>query len=204
MRGANIVNEKVFRFPLFAEAVWPQAGLIREIVLVLVGSWLVALTAQIAVPLWPVPITGQTFGALLVGALLGKKRGATSLLVYLGQGAVGFPVFAGGTAGIARLAGPTGGYLVGLVVVAWVVGWLSERGWDRRFATAVAAMLIGNVSIYVFGLPWLANFVGWGAVLRVGLIPFIVGDVLKIVLAGLALPWGRALVGRKGGSGLES
>ena len=201
------MNEKVFRFPLFAEAVWPQAGLVREIILVLVGSWLVALTAQIVVPLWPVPITGQTFGALLVGALLGKKRGATSLLLYLGQGAVGLPVFAGGTAGIAKLAGPTGGYLVGLVVVAWVVGWLSERGWDRRIATAVAAMLIGNISIYVFGLPWLANFVGWGAVLRVGLIPFIVGDVLKIALAGLALPWGRALVrakGRKGGSDLES
>ena len=201
------MNEKVFRFPLFAEAVWPQAGLVREIILVLVGSWLVALTAQIVVPLWPVPITGQTFGALLVGALLGKKRGATSLLLYLGQGAVGLPVFAGGTAGIAKLAGPTGGYLVGLVVVAWVVGWLSERGWDRRIATAVAAMLIGNISIYVFGLPWLANFVGWGAVLRVGLIPFIVGDVLKIALAGLALPWGRALVrakGRKSGSDLES
>ena len=191
------MNEKVLPSPCFAEVLWPQSGAVREILFALGGSWLVALTAQIVVPLWPVPITGQTFGALLVGALLGKKRGAISLLAYLGQGAVGLPVFAGGTAGIAKLAGPTGGYLVGLVVAAWVVGWLSQRGWDRRFTTAVAAMLIANISIYVFGLPWLANFVGWRAVLTGGLMPFIVGDVLKIALAALALPWGWALVGAK-------
>lgn len=192
-----MVNENVFRPPVLVEAIWPQTGLMREILLVLGGSWLVALAAQIQIPLWPVPITGQTFSVLLVGALLGRKRGMMSLLAYLGQGVAGLPVFAGGTAGIAKLAGPTGGYLVGMVVAAAIVGWLSESGWDRRFATAIMAMLIGNITIYVFGLPWLANFVGWGKILKVGLMPFVIGDLLKMVLAALALPWGWTLVNPK-------
>jgi len=101
---------------------------------------------------------------------------------------MGLPVFAGGTGGLARLTGPTGGYLIGFVIAAFVVGRLSEKGWDRRFTTTAMAMLIGNAVIYALGLPRLAAFVGWEAVLKVGLFPFIPGDLLKIILAAVALP----------------
>jgi len=181
------MHEKTYASNLFVETIWPQIGLAREITLVLIGSWLIALLSQMEIPLYPVPITAQTLGVLLTAALLGSHRGTFAVLSYLGQGALGLPFFAGGTAGFTRLTGPTGGYLVGFVVAAYVVGWLSERGWDRRFATAAVAMLIGNVIIYAFGLPWLANFVEWETVLKVGLFPFILGDLLKVCWAALAL-----------------
>ena len=179
---------------LFSEAIWPQASLVREIALVLTGSCLIALSAQIEVPFWPVPFTGQTFGVLLVAALLGSRRGALTVLIYLVQGAMGLPVFAGGAAGVVRFAGPTGGYLIGFVAAAFVVGWLSERGWDRRIVTTAVAMLVGNVTIYAFGLPWLANFVGWETALGAGLFPFVAGDLGKIVLAAFVLPMGWGLL----------
>lgn len=188
------MHQKTCQPTVFAEALWPKASLTRDIMLVLAGSWLLALAAQIEIPLWPVPITGQTLGVLLIAALLGSRRGASSVLVYLGQGALGLPVFAGGSGGLARLAGPTGGYLAGFVATAFVVGWLSERGWDRRLATTALAMIVGNLLIYGFGLPWLAIWVGWPSALSLGLFPFIVGDLLKIALASLALPWGWALI----------
>lgn len=188
------MNKHAYHAMPFAEAIWPRVGLGREIMLILAGSWLVALAAQIEIPLWPVPITWQTFGVLLVGAVLGRQRGTLSMLAYLSQGALGLPVFAGGAGGVAKLAGPTGGYLFGFVAAAFVVGWLSERGWDRRFLTAAAAMLVGNAVIYVMGLSWLANFVSREALLKVGLWPFIAGDALKIILAALALPGGWTLL----------
>jgi len=155
--------------PAGGECLWLKTRFGRTWVLdSLAGSWLVALTAQIEILLWPVPMTWQTFGVLLVGAVLGKQRRTLSLLAYVSQGALGFPVFAGGAGGVARLAGPTGGYLFGFVAAAFVVGWLSERGWDRRFLTAAVAMLVGNVVIYVMGLSWLANFVSREALLKVG------------------------------------
>ena len=162
------------------------------------GSLLVALSAQVAIPLpfSPVPITGQTLAALLIGALLGRRLGAVALLLYLAEGAIGLPVFAGGGVGLARLAGPTGGFLVGLVVAAYLVGALAERGWVRRPATTVLAMLFGNVVIYAFGLTWLARFLGAGQVLAAGLLPFIPGDLLKLALAAALLPSGLALLGR--------
>jgi len=184
-------------YPSFVEVVWPRIDWKREIILILVSSWLVALTAQLIIPLQPVPITGQTFGVLLVGALLGSKRGAFALLIYLAQGAVGLPVFAGGASGVARFVGPTGGYLVGFVLAGFVVGWLSERGWDRRFTTTALAMLIGNAVIYACGLPRLAAFVGWEAVLKAGLFPFVAGDLLKILLAAVALPRAWAWVNNR-------
>lgn len=188
------MHKSTYSPSFFAEALWPKATLGRDIALILVGSWLVALFAQIQIPLWPVPITGQTFGVLLIGALLGSRRGTLSLLAYLAQGAAGLPFFAGSAAGIAVLAGPTGGYLVGFVAAAYVVGWLSERGWDRRFATAVAAMLVGNLVIYTFGLSWLVHFVGRETLLQAGLLPFLPGDLAKILLAALVLPSGWALL----------
>jgi biotin transport system substrate-specific component len=117
------------------------------------------------------------------------------MLVYVGMGAFGLPVFAGGTSGLARLAGPTAGYLVGFVVAAGIVGLLSQRGWDRRIVSTAAAMAIGTLVIYVFGVAWLAHFVGGGRVLPTGVLPFLVGDALKLSLAALALPWAWRLIG---------
>ncbi len=185
--------------PSLVEIVCPQISRREEITLIVTGSWLIALAAQITIPLWPVPITGQTFGILLIGALLGSRRGAWTVMVYLAQGAIGLPVFAGGTGGLARLFSPTGGYLVGFVAAAFVVGWLSERGWHRRFVTTSISMLIGNVVIYAFGLAWLAAFLGWSGstVLKAGLFPFVIGDLLKVLLAALALPRVWAMVNTK-------
>jgi len=190
-----ITNDRTY--PSFAEAIWPHLDRKREIALILASSWLVALTAQITIPLRPVPITGQTFGVLLAGALLGSRRGTWALVAYLAQGAMGLPVFAGGAGGLARFTGPTAGYLAGFVVSAFVVGRLSEMGWDRRFLTTAMSMLIGNAVIYALGLPWLATFVGGEAVLKAGLFPFVPGDLLKIILAAMALPrvWTRVDAG---------
>ncbi|GBD10276.1 Biotin transporter BioY [Candidatus Thermoflexus japonica] len=165
-----------------------------DALLILGGSLLTALMAQITIPLpfTPVPITGQTLAVLLVGAALGSRRGALSMAAYVLEGALGLPVFAGGTAGLKRLTGPTGGYLIGFIAAAFVTGWLAERGWDRRPLSTALAMLTGNTVIYLFGLPWLALFLGGfsgpkGA-LALGLLPFIPGDLSKLALAAFLLP----------------
>jgi len=173
-----------------AEAIWPRPSLSRDIALVVGGSLLLALAAQIEIPLYPVPITGQTFGVLLIGALLGSRRGALAILTYLGWGALGLPVFSGGAGGLAPLVGPTAGYLAGFVPAAFLVGWLCERGWDRSLWLAAVAMLLGNLVIYTCGVYWLAGLVGWDRVFTLGVYPFIFGDVLKIALAACALPIG--------------
>jgi biotin transport system substrate-specific component len=172
-------------------------ALLYDIVLVIGGSLFVALGAQVAVhlPFSPVPITGQTLAVLLVGMLLGSRRGSLSLLTYLAEGLAGLPVFAGGTAGLARLLGPTGGYLVGFVAAAYVTGLLAERGWDRRVVTTILAMFLGNIAIYAVGVLWLAAFVGIGRALPLGLYPFIPGDLLKLVLAAILLPAGWRIPG---------
>lgn len=182
------------------EAVWLKSGIGREVALILGGSLLIALSAQLqfVLPFSPVPITGQTFAVLLLGALYGSKRGPATVLTYLALGAVGLPVFAGGAFGIARLIGPTGGYLVGFVAAAVVVGLLSERGWDRKLWTTAVGMIIGNGMIYVVGVLWLSRFVGWPAVLSTGVLPFLAGDALKIALATILLPAGWKLIGRAG------
>lgn len=182
------------------EVAWPRPGIIREVVLVLAGSLLIALTAQIQVilPFSPVPVTGQTFGVLLLAALYGSRRGPATVLAYLALGSVGLPVFAGGAAGPARLLGPTAGYLVGFVAAAFVVASLAERGWDRRPATTAASMVLGNLVIYTVGALWLSRFVGWDQVLSAGVIPFLAGDGIKIALATLLLPAAWRLVGTSG------
>ena len=187
------------------EAVWLKSGVGREIALILGGSFLIALSAQLqfALPFSPVPITGQTFTVLLLGALYGSRRGPATVVTYLTLGAIGLPVFAGGTFGVARLVGPTAGYLVGFVAAAFVVGLLSERGWDRKPWTTAASMIIGNGVIYVPGLLWLSKFVGWQAVLSTGLLPFLAGDALKIVLATILLPVGWKLIGRSSHPNLQ-
>ena len=158
--------------------------------LVVAGSLVVALSApaEIVLPFTPVPLTLQPFAVLLVGAALGARRGALALIAYLGEGALGLPVFAGGAAGVATMLGPSGGYLVGFVPAAFVTGFLAERGWDRRFLTTWAAMALGSATLFACGLPWLAQFVGWDRVLAAGLWPFVPGDVVKQVAAAVALP----------------
>ena len=162
--------------------------------LVVVFSAFVALTAQVEIPLQPVPITLQTLGVLLTGAVLGSRRGAVTLILYLAEGVVGLPVFAGGASGVVYVIGPTGGYLVGFVVAAGVVGWLAERGWDRQPAWTALAMVLGNLLIYAFGVSWLAVLLGdLRTALVQGALVFVVGDLIKIAVATLALPGGWAL-----------
>ena len=162
---------------------------------------LTAICAQVSFWIGLVPISGQTFAVLLSGALLGSRRGALSQLSYLAIGATGIPFwFAfGGAPGVARLIGPTGGYLFGFVAAAFVVGWLAERGWDRRVWTAVLAMLAGSVIMYIFALSWLTHFIPSGTLLQVGLYPFVIGDLLRILLAALVLPSGWLLLRRFAG-----
>lgn len=175
-----------------------QRSWLLDAVLVVLFSAFVALTAQVEMPLWPVPLTLQTLGVLFTGAVLGSRRGALALLLYLTEGALGLPVFAGGASGVGYMLGPTGGYLVGFVVAAGVVGWLAQRGWDRRLVWAAVAMVIGNVIIYVCGVAWLAVFLGdlWGALVK-GMLLFVVGDLIKIAVAALTLPGGWKLARRR-------
>ncbi|MBN2139153.1 MAG: biotin transporter BioY [Sedimentisphaerales bacterium] len=168
-----------------------------EAALIIAGSLIIALSAQIAVG-YSVPITAQTFAVLMIAALFGARRAIACLLAYLSEGAAGLPFFAQGKAGPAAFAGPTGGYLIGFVVAALVVGLLAQKGWDRKFWTTVAAMIIGNLIIYAFGLTWLAVLVGPKAALTGWLLPFIPGDVLKIILAASMLPSAWKLIGRSG------
>lgn len=178
--------------PTIYERSFPHvSSAVRNVTLILLGSWLVALLAQIEIPLpfSPVPITGQTFAVLLVGALLGSKRGAAAMLAYIAQGASGLPFFAGGASGIGILTGATSGYLAGFIVAAYVVGLLAERGMERSFKTSVLPFLVGTVIIYAFGVTWLSTVVGsFGKAIELGLLPFIIGDVIKMVAAGVALP----------------
>ncbi len=164
------------------------------------GSIVIALCAQIAVG-GPVPITGQTFAVLMIAALLGARRAVLCVLTYLAEGLLGFPVFAQGGAGLHTLLGPRGGYLVGFLAVAYIVGSLAERGWDRRPTTTVLAIILGEFVLYVCGLTWLfclahvfARPLGGRGVLAIGLYPFLVGDVVKIALAACLLPAGWKIV----------
>ncbi len=178
-----------------------QRSWLLDAALVVVFSALVGLTAQVAIPLWPVPLTLTTLGVLFTGAALGSKRGALALLLYLAEGAAGLPVFAGGASGVAYMLGPTGGYLVGFVFAAGIVGLLAERGWDRRPLWTAVAMVVGNLVIYALGVAWLAVFLGdLRTALVQGVLIFIIGDLVKIAIATLALPGGWVLARRRDGN----
>jgi biotin transporter BioY len=161
--------------------------LVRDLVLIFSFAILTGLCAKLKIEIGPVPITMQTFSVLLSGALLGAKRGALSQITYLSMGFAGIPWFSRG-GGIAYLLSPTFGYLVGFVFASFFVGFLCEKGFDRKLERAVLAMFFGNLLIYLPGLFWLARFVGLEKVLAVGFFPFVLGDVLKIILAGSILP----------------
>ncbi|NNC93031.1 MAG: biotin transporter BioY [Acidimicrobiia bacterium] len=181
-----------------ASAVLPRK---RAVTIALVVSFtlLTAAAAQfrISLPFTPVPITGQTFAVLLAGGVLGSRAGAASQALYWLSG-LAFPFYAGGGQGWEVATGATGGYLAGFIVAAWVVGSLAERGQDRTVATAVPAFLAGTVIIYLFGVPWLAQElnVSWQRAVELGAVPFVIGDLVKVALAGLLLPGAWRLTAR--------
>ncbi len=168
--------------------------------LVLAFSLLTALSAQVVIPLpfTPVPVTGQTFAVLLTGALLGSRLGALAMLAYLVEGAAGLPFFHGGHGGAHHLLfAPTAGYLLAYPLAAFVTGRLAERGWDRRFLWAAAAMALGSLVILFGGWAWLTMFFKtFEAAFYAGVVPFVPGDIVKVALAAAALPSGWALLRR--------
>ena len=182
------------------QAALRRTGILTDALLVVGGALLMAGVAQVRIPLpfTPVPITGQTFGVLLVGASLGPALGASSMLLYVLLGAVGAPFYAGGSHGWEVVTGATGGYLLSYFFAAAAVGFLAERGWDKKIGSAIGAMLTGNVIIYLIGLPWLSWRLGTSLTrtLELGLYPFIPGDTLKLYLAAAALPGAWRLVRR--------
>lgn len=174
-------------------ALWPQRNdsLVFKLTLVFAGSLLLALSSKLQVPLWPVPMTMQTLVVLTLGMVLGPRLALATLGLYLLQGAVGLPVFAGTPEkglGLVYMTGPTGGYLAGFVVAAVLMGKLAERGWDRHPLTTAAAMLAGMAVIYALGAAWLAGFVGIGKALQLGVLPFLLGDAVKLLLATALMP----------------
>ncbi|MFT4030774.1 MAG: biotin transporter BioY [Protaetiibacter sp.] len=184
---------------VLADRVLPRS-LATDVALVAGGALFTALLAQVTIPLWPVPITGQTLAVLLVGATLGAVRGGSALLLYAVLGLVGLPFYApqddgSHLTGLAALAAPSFGYIVGFIPAAALVGWLSERTWDRKFLKALATFAGGSLLVFAFGLPWLAVVTGANLqeTLEWGLYPFIVGGIIKAVIAAILLPaawWG--------------
>lgn len=173
-------------------AFFPRSTILTTALLVIAGAALVAVCAQVSIPLpfTPVPVTGQTFAVVLVGASLGPLSGGLSLTLYLLAGIAGAPVYADGADGWDVLTSATGGYLIGFVLAASLTGALAARSWDRRFRSATSAMLAGNVVIYLVGLPWLAwkLHTDLETTLELGLYPFVIGDLLKLYLAATLLP----------------
>ena len=170
--------------------------------LVLAGAAVVALLAQVEIPLWPVPITGQTLGVIIVGASLGAWRGAAALTTYMILGLAGLPIFAGLTGSLAALAKPSFGFVIGFIFSAFVAGWFAERAWDRRPALAFVGFAAASIVPFLFGIPYLAFVlnVGMGLdlsfwqILEAGLFPFIVGGLIKAGIAALIIPAAWALV----------
>jgi biotin transport system substrate-specific component len=183
-------------------AVFPRPTFLTDALLIVSGTALVSICAQMSVklPFTPVPITGQTFAVCLVGASLGASRGAASLALYFLIGVLGAPVYAHHDHGWDVITSASGGYIVGFVLAAAASGFLAERGWDRRFSSSIGAMLTGNVIIYLVGLPWLAVVLDTNLekTLEYGLYPFVPGDLFKLYLAAAVLPTAWRLVGRAG------
>jgi biotin transport system substrate-specific component len=174
--------------------------MMRSVVLVALGTALLTLSAKINLPLPYVPMTLQTLVVVMIGAAYGWRLGTATLLAYLAEGAIGFPVFAGPVGGLAPLAGPTAGYLVGFVAAAFITGWLSERGWDRSVLRLFVAMGIGHVVILAAGFVWLAFGFKLGAekAWLVGVSPFVAASLIKNALGAVMIPAIRRLAARRG------
>ena len=186
-----VLTEALIAGSLSSKSIWTPA---LKAFLVVIGSLLLATSAQFKIPLYPVPVTGQTLVVLLIGMVYGPRLGGVTVAAYLMQGLIGLPVFAGGAFGVATLLGPTGGYLGGFLIAAVVVGFLAERGMGRGIMSTIFAMMIGNVIIYVAGASWLASFIGAEKALTAGVLPFLYGDILKLAVAAGLMPVAWRLV----------
>lgn len=187
--------------PTLVQTLWQgENTMVRNVLLAIAGSIALWVSAKIQVPFYPVPMTMQTFMVLVIGMAFGWRLGAATVLLYLAEGAIGLPVFAGTPEkgiGFAYMLGTTGGYLAGFVVAAAVVGWLAEKGWDRNVWMTLAAMVIGTAIIFALGVSWLGSLIGWDKpVLQYGLIPFLPGAAFKIALAAAVLPMAWKLAKR--------
>ncbi|MCI5074542.1 biotin transporter BioY [Oricola sp.] len=177
---------------LFDAAFGGRRSALQSVLLAVAGTALLWASAKVQIPFFPVPMTMQTFVVLFLGFALGSRLGAATVLLYLAEGALGLPVFAGTPEkglGLAYMAGPTGGFLAGFVVAAYVTGWFAERGFDRHLLTAGIAALAGLASVYALGLTWLGTLIGWDKpVLEFGLYPFLPAEALKFALLAAILP----------------
>ena len=189
----------VRHFPL-AEIVWPRRAdgsfrVLRGAILMALGTALLTLSAKVSLPLPFVPMTLQTLVVLMIGAAYGWRLGSATVLAYLAEGAVGFPVFAGPVGGLAPLVGPTAGYLAGFVAAAFVTGWLSERGWDRSVPRLFLAMGLGHIVILAAGFGWLVFGMKLGVekAWLVGIVPFIAASLVKNTLGAALVPAIRRL-----------
>lgn len=181
-----------------ASRVWQVSGSWKkQALLVVLGSLFIAICAQVTIHLPLVPVTLQTFAVLTIGAAFGMRLGAATVALYVLEGTLGLPVFAEFRAGPAVLMGPTGGYLIGFVLAAALVGWFAERGHDRRVMTMFGVMMLGAAVLYIPGLLWLTKFTGADKVLELGLYPFLWGDLLKATLAAVAFPAAWAYLSSK-------
>ena len=164
-----------------------KKGLLANILLVVIGSILLTISAKVQVPFYPVPMTMQTLLVLLIGMTYGAFLASVTIFLYIFQGALGLPVFANG-GGFGYIIGPTGGYIVGFIISAPLLGFLANRGWGKTWQTTAIAMIIGVSVIFFCGVGWLSIYIGFEAAILKGLLPFIYADCLKIVVACLAMP----------------
>lgn len=204
--SARSISEPVAvrHFPL-AAVVWPDrtvgfSSILRTVILIALGTALLTLSAKINLPLPYVPMTLQTLVVLVIGAVYGWRLGTATIIAYLAEGAIGWPVFAGPVGGLAPLIGPTAGYLIGFVAAAFVTGWLSERGWDRSVPLLFVAMGAGHVIILAAGFAWLAFGMKLGVekAWLVGVAPFVAASLIKNALGAALVPAIRLVLDRRG------
>lgn len=185
-----------------SQTLWPttrqtSSRLLRGMALAAIGVAVLAASAKAQVPFWPVPLTLQTLAVLVIAMSYGMRLGTATVALYLMAGMIGMPVFAGTPEkgiGLAYIVGPTGGYLLGFLISAALMGWLAERGWDRTVLSAGAAMLAGHAVILALGVIWLASLIGLPAAIAAGLTPFIWATIVKTALGAALLPLARVLV----------
>lgn len=194
--------------PTLIATLWPARGqsfavtAARTAALMIAGTLALWASAKISVPFYPIPMTMQTLVVLMIGAAYGARLGLATIALYLFEGMTGLPVFAGTPErgiGLAYMAGPTGGYLVGFAAAAYLTGWLAERGWDRSIVKLLGAMALGHAVIFLFGLSWLATFAGFAVAWNTGMAPFYAATLFKTVLGALALPAVWSLLSRRNG-----
>ena len=205
MSSSSVPQPVVVRHFPIAAVLWPDradgfSAVARAVMLVALGTALLALSAKINLPLPYVPMTLQTLVVLMIGAAYGWRLGSATVIAYLAEGAIGLPVFAGPVGGVAPLLGPTAGYLAGFVAAAFITGWLSERGWDRSVPRLFVAMGFGHIVILAAGFAWLAFGMKLGVekAWLVGIVPFVAASVIKNALGAAFVPAIRHMLDRRG------